>query len=252
MNMKIAILPGSFKPPHLGHFHMLEQLLHSKVPYDFIYIYISSKPRPLHPNLYLFSKMNSHNMFHSLLPFDSSLSSNSTKKEYTDIYKQFVLKGKIPTIDAKQSLEIWNLYLHSLQKKYPSLFEKTKVEITIATAPSPLLSVYSKVDKLIRNDIKQSQIYLIKSKKNRENTRFDFMKKKYPSIHIQILSSKYPQFHSTLLRKAILENHEKEVMKYLPPLLSLPDKKKIWKILSPSSSPKSLQYKEKKLIEGKN
>jgi hypothetical protein len=78
------------------------------------------------------------------------------------------------------------------------------------------------------------------------------MKKKYPSIHIQVLSSKYPQFHSTLLRKAILENHEKEVMKYLPPLLSLPDKKKIWKILSPSSSPKSLQYKEKKLIEGKN
>jgi nicotinamide mononucleotide adenylyltransferase len=250
--MKVAILPGSFKPPHIGHFNMLEQLLHSKISYDFIYIYISSKPRPLQPNLYLFSKMNSHNMFHSLLPFDSSLSPNFTKKEYTNTYKQLVEKRIIPTIDAKQSLEIWNIYLHSLQKKYPKLFEKTKVEIAIATAPSPLLSSYSRVDKLIRHNMKPSNIHLIKSKKNQENTRFDFLLKKYPSIHIKILSSKYPKFHSTLLRKAILDKNEKEVIQYLPSILSSPDKKKIWKILSPSSSPKSLQYKEKKSIRGKD
>ncbi len=47
--MKYAFIPGSFKPPHLGHFKLVEELLkNSKI--DKIYIIIGKKPRCLFSN----------------------------------------------------------------------------------------------------------------------------------------------------------------------------------------------------------
>lgn len=40
----IAIIPGSFKPPHLGHLKLIEKLLENK-NIDKIYIIVSGKPR---------------------------------------------------------------------------------------------------------------------------------------------------------------------------------------------------------------
>lgn len=47
--MKIAILPGSFKPPHYGHYTLLKKMLEDK-SIDKIYIIISNKPRYLLSN----------------------------------------------------------------------------------------------------------------------------------------------------------------------------------------------------------
>lgn len=44
--MKTAIIPGSFKPPHYGHYMLVKKLLDDK-SIDKIYIIISSKPRHL-------------------------------------------------------------------------------------------------------------------------------------------------------------------------------------------------------------
>ena len=44
--MKTAIIPGSFKPPHYGHYMLVKKLLDDK-SIDKIYIIISSKPRYL-------------------------------------------------------------------------------------------------------------------------------------------------------------------------------------------------------------
>lgn len=44
--MKYAIFPGSFKPPHRGHYMLLKKLIDDK-SIDKIYVIISSKPRYL-------------------------------------------------------------------------------------------------------------------------------------------------------------------------------------------------------------
>ncbi len=46
--MKLAIFPGSFKPPHKGHYLLVKKLLEDK-SIDKIYIIISNKPRYLLP-----------------------------------------------------------------------------------------------------------------------------------------------------------------------------------------------------------
>lgn len=241
--MKIAILPGSFKPPHLGHLQMIEQILLSKSPFDIIHIYISSKPRPLRSEFYTFSNLNTSNMYFLLKPFDSSLQDQLSKKEYIEKYKDLVESKKIYTIDAQQSLAIWKIYIDYLCKKYPKECERTKIDVTISMAPSPILSVYQKVNQLVKKGIPDKKIYLLKSKKNAANQRFSGLEKKYPNIHMKVVKTDVPHLHSKMLRRAILDRNEKEFREYLPKDLAKRDVKEIWNIVV-KDIPKKEEYKK--------
>ena len=230
--MKIAIFPGSFKPPHMGHLHMIEELLRSKSPFSKIYIFLSFQSRPLEPNLYGFKNLLVKDMYDLLKPYDKKLKKDLTKDQYIQEYQQFVEKGKIPVVNAKQSKAIWDIYLDYLSKKYPKETKETKIIVITSYAPSPVVSAYGLVNRLLKKGDKASNIYLIKSKKNSTNSRFDFLVKRHPKLHVKILSTPYPNLHSTLLRKTILEKDYANFTTFIPSDLSPKDKKEIWKILT--------------------
>ncbi len=230
--MKIAILPGSFKPPHVAHLHMIEELLRSKSPFSKIYIFLSFHSRPLEPSLYSFKNIPVKDMFELLKPYDKQLSNDLTKEEYIQKYQELVQNGKIPVVNVKQAMAIWEIFLSYLHKKYPQETQQTKIIIITSYAPSPVVSAYGLVNRLLKKGEKPSNIYLIKSKKNSANSRFDFLVKRHPKLHVKILSTPFPQMHSTLLRKTILDKNYKEFITFMPSDLPPKDKKEIWKILT--------------------
>lgn len=238
--MRIAIFPGSFKPPHIGHYYMLENLILQKKPYQKILILISSKPRPLSPDLYKIEDLPISNIKQLLYTYDPSIFSKTlkTKKEWIDEYKKCILKNKIPVITAQQSLQIWKIYQSILEKKYHSLIKKNNIHIhiEISMAPSPLLSCYQFVTSYIKKNIPQKDITLVKSKKNKTNHRFDYLFKKYPDLQLKIVSSKHPFIHSMLFRKAILNHDMKEIKKYIPSDIPKKEQNKIMRILSSSTN----------------
>ncbi len=78
--MKIGIFPGSFKPPHLGHYQILEKMLNEKKKYDKIYIIISYRPRPLDQNLYEISNLPKESIYQILKIYNKNLKVLNTKK----------------------------------------------------------------------------------------------------------------------------------------------------------------------------
>ena len=238
--MKTAILPGSFKPPHKGHLHMIEELLQSKSPFSKIYIFVSFHSRPLEPSLYGFKNLPVKDMYSLLKPFDKKIPNDLTKDQYIQKYEEFVKNGKIPIVQAKQAMAIWNIYLDYLSHKYPKETKETKIIIITSYAPSPVVSAYGLVNRLLKKGEKPSNLYLIKSKKNSANSRFDFLTKRHPKLHVKILSTPYPNVHSTLLRKTILEKDLKGFKEFMPNDLSPKSQKEIWKILTT----KNIQYQK--------
>ena len=232
--MKVAIFPGSFKPPHLGHLQMIEKMLLSKSPFEKIYILISKKPRPLQTSLYDISSLPNDDIYLLLKPFQKKLSSKLTKEEYLEEYKKLIEKKKIPAITAEESEKIWKIYIEYLKKKYTKEMMKTEIKPMISWAPSPIIATYNLVTQLLKKT-KPSNIYLVKSKKNSSNSRFDYLVKKTPELHVKILSSKSPNLHSKFLRKAILDKNKEEILHYIPDDLSPFDKKKILDIFFKNS-----------------
>ena len=168
--IKIAFFPGSFKPPHVGHFTIVKELL-QKV--DRLYIFISAKPRD--------------------------------------------------GITAEQSMKIWKIYLSDTDMK--------KIIIHI-TKVSPIMATYKTISELKNDDL---NIYLIKSKKDSFNKRFemfDKLKSKYNilSIHEWILPT-FKTISSTNMRKTIKDNDYKNFKKFVPLHLSERKIKDVWNIV---------------------
>ncbi len=228
--MKIAIFPGSFKPPHKGHFNLIEKMLLEN-NFDKIVLFISFTPRPLDPSLYEPSSIPTDDLYKILLNYDKSIQSGLTKKEYLHIYKNLIKEKKIPYVNAEQSLLVWKIYKDYLLNKFKDK-KIPELDIKISYAPSPILSTATLVKKLINKEqIKQSNIHLLKSYKNRKNQRFDIVKKNYPNVKVNIIRSKDPSIHSKIFRKAILDKDKKIIKEFLPSELSNYQINKIMKIL---------------------
>ncbi len=228
--MKIAIFPGSFKPPHKGHFNLIEKMLLEN-KFDKIVLFISFTPRPLDPTLYEPSNIPTEELYKILLNYDNKIQSGLTKKEYLQIYKNLIKEKKIPYVNAEQSILIWKIYRDYLLKKYKDK-KIPELDIKISYAPSPILSTATLVKKLVnKEEVKQSNIHLLKSYKNRKNQRFDIVKKDYPDVKINIVKSNDPNIHSKIFRKAILDKDKKIIKEYLPKELSTYQINKIIKIL---------------------
>ncbi len=233
--MKIGIFPGSFKPPHLGHYQILEKMLNEKKKYDKIYIIISYRPRPLDQNLYEISNLPKESIYQVLKIYNKNLKVLNTKKEYIDHYKELLKTGKIPYIRADQSHDIWKLYIDNLNKKYGDKIKDTEVILKISYAPSPILNV-SKIVESIKKKNTNDNIHLIKSIKNKMNSRFDFIKVKYPDVKVNVIKSNEPSIHSKLFRQSILNQNKKLIFNtFLPKDLTNQTKNKIWKILTENS-----------------
>jgi nicotinic acid mononucleotide adenylyltransferase len=211
--MLISILPGSFKPPHKGHLSILEKLI-KKNFFSKIIILISKKPRPLDKRFLEPEKQKKQFLINALKDYSIHLENkNLKKKDIILLIKNLIEENKIKTITAEKSLKIWKLYLKYIKQKYKD-FKLPKIEFRIAATNNILLEI----DKTIRESFKekQSKIILIKSFKNKLNTRFQFLEKKFGKyIKVNILPD-IKNIHATNIRNALLKNNKKTILSYFP------------------------------------
>jgi len=193
MLKKYAIFPGSFKLPHIDHYTLVKKIL-PKV--DELYIVISPKSK--------------------------------------------FIKGpnkSMSEINADESLKIWKIYIQSLrQEKENQTYQqkkKTRDKIHLIVADrSPIMTAYQIVQKKLSSDEWKSDdtLYLIKSSKNAENSRFVFFKR----LNIFLIHKTLPKFKtisSTNMRKSIVNNDYSSFEKFLPKHLRSLEKKIIWNLV---------------------
>jgi len=167
--IKVAFFPGSFKPPHVGHYTIVKELL-PKV--DRLYIFISKKPRD--------------------------------------------------SITAEDSLKIWKIYLSKADMK--------KI-VMHTTDISPIMDIYKSLLDGSLGLTKDDKIYLIKSKKDVSNKRFDLFKQLKFNITEWTLPS-FKTISSTNMREAIDKRDYKSFHKFVPLHLSESKIKLVWNIVN--------------------
>ncbi len=204
--MNIGIFPGSFKPPHKGHFQLIQDAI-KKDKLQKVVIIISKYPRYLDDKIqnakdYSKEELNKH--------FGKSF---STKSELLTYIQSIKLKS--PSIDPIISKKIWEYYLSKIKVSY---------EIKIGFFFSPMINSNVYLKKELKKD-KQNKYFLYKSSKDEQNSRFDFIQQKYKkNIVIQIKKCKY-NISARDFRNDILLH--KDISKYLPKLDDLQKKEVI-------------------------
>jgi hypothetical protein len=204
--MNIGIFPGSFKPPHKGHFQLIQDAI-KKDKLQKVVIIISKYPRYLDDKIqnakdYSKEELNKH--------FGKSF---STKSELLTYIQSIKLKS--PSIDPIISKKIWEYYLSKIKVSY---------EIKIGFFFSPMINSNVYLKKELNKD-KQNKYFLYKSSKDEQNSRFDFIQQKYKkNIVIQIKKCKY-NISARDFRNDILLH--KDISKYLPKLDDLQKKEVI-------------------------
>jgi hypothetical protein len=230
--MNIIIIPGSYKPPHKGHLSLIEKLIKNKNKKLKIIIIISKKSRPLDNHfsydINKYSKEEIQNAFMKYFPNNKiiSLSKNNLIKKINKLIEE----NKLDSINADQSLKIWNIYLKYLKKKYKDNPYFPEIIFKISETNNIIKETINIVLKSFRE--KPLSITLMKSKKNANNTRFKFLEEKY-SKYIKVkLFPNIKDIDATGMRLSILNNNRKLFDEYLPKDLEQNKKDKIWKILS--------------------
>lgn len=195
--------PGSFKPPHKGHFKNLLYLLKT-YPNENITIIISKKIRPLNPDFYNYDKQNSEFLKKLCNKYNINY---ITKKDALKNIKTYILNSKL-YINAEQSLLLWNYYIKNLL----NINQQKKIKVIISYLNSPILNILS----LLKNKKylnKSEKIYLVKSEKNKNNKRFDIFKN-----NNIIITPYIKNIHSKNFRKNLYL--KKSINKFLPIKLS--------------------------------
>ena len=190
--MKTAIIPGSFKPPHYGHYMLVKKLLDDK-SIDKIYIIISSKPRYI------------------------SADDKKTKDK---------TKDKTKEITAEESEKIWKIYYG---KEFNKPTGKRRLYMMVSPMSSPIQMAYAITAGIAKKAGKKDEVILVKSSKDDGNKRFEMFKNLGVKTKIWSLPQ-FETLSSTNMRRTIYEGNKKNFMKFLPPKLSSIEKNKIWKI----------------------
>jgi nicotinic acid mononucleotide adenylyltransferase len=204
--MNIGVFPGSFKPPHKGHFQLIQDAI-KKDKLQKVVIIISKYPRYLDDKIqnakdYSKEELNKH--FGKLF---------ATKSEALTYIQS--IKSKSPSINPITSKKIWELYLSKIKVSY---------EVKIGFFFSPMINSNVYLKKELKKD-KQNKYFLYKSSKDEQNSRFDFIQQKYKkNIVIQIKKLKY-NISARDFRNDILLH--KDISKYLPKLDDLQKKEVI-------------------------
>ena len=207
MKKKILLFPGSFKPPHYGHFLVVEKLLKD---FDEIYIIISNKPRPLDKKYKNFKNK-------SIKEMNKILKTNfESKEDAIKKYEKLIKDKKIGVITGEMSKLIWEIYITYLNT--------TKIKLILSKAPSPVMVAMA----IYQKNKKKDNITMIKSDKNINNKRFKNCNK---DCHKLIIGS-FHDLNSTNAREEIYLNKKSKFYKFLPPVLNNSDKNKIWNIVN--------------------
>lgn len=238
--MNIIILPGSFKPPHKGHLSLIENIIKKclkKKEKCKIIIIISKKSRALDNRFQYFENLTKNELQNALINHFPKKKKNINKLTKTNVLKlirEYIEKNKLKTVNAEQSLKVWKIYLKLLKEKYnkKNNFKNNKFpEIILKIADTN--NVIQETTKIMLQSLrnKPKKIFLMKSNKNKNNKRFDFMLKRFGKYIEEVLFPNIKDIDAKNMRKAIMENDYNKFEKYLPDGLKDSDKKKIWKIL---------------------
>jgi len=203
----IAVFPGSFKPPHAGHFSIVENLLKHKDITEVI-VLISQKPKPINNKLInMTSVTEARKEARKYIRGVDKMSLPEISKKI----KELRVEGKIPCITQNESYEIWKLYLSLLSK-----IKQKKVKLMKSRAKSPVQNGF--VIKLGKDEAKKgNKIVLVKSAKNGANHRFDFYnmtigKKNIVTLEIPELGD----LSSTNMRDLIKNHKYNELKDFIP------------------------------------
>ena len=143
--MKYLVFPGSFKPPHVGHFKIIEKYVKDKT-IDKIFIFISQKPRLIYPP---FNKktyqLSSNELKNTCNDFLNKKNCDDSNKEIVKKIDKAVKNNKIPGITLEQSYTIWNYYLDLLTDK-----QREKVKLFKSRLPSPVLFSFVVVKNMVK------------------------------------------------------------------------------------------------------
>lgn len=214
----IAVFPGSFKPPHSGHFSIIKNLLKNKDIKQII-ILISQKPRPLNNKLRdVKTVKEARELTKKYIKNTNKLSLQEIKKKINELLRE----DKIPSITQEESYEIWKLYLELLPKK-----KREKIKIMKSRAKSPVQNGY--VIKLGKDEIKKgNKIIFIKSAKNAGNKRFGFYDMVLGKDNVEYLEiPEFKNLSSTNMRDLIKNKKYNELKKFLPKEILIGKIKKI-------------------------
>ena len=214
------MFPGAFKPPHIGHFGLVECFSKNSNVNE-IDIFISNKSRMLdnrYNNLYLKSKTE----LNKLLTLNNVPNVNS-KAEAIKIIKD-VLLSKQKSINVNTAYSVWEKYLESCGS------ECKKVKLHKCYSSSPIYCAYTFTLKNVKSN---DSVILIKSMKDESNKRFSmFDKLKTRGINVsEVVLDQLHGANSTDMRQAILDNNKSKFNKFLPKILSRKDKLLIWKMV---------------------
>ena len=230
----ITIIPGSYKPPHKGHLSLIEKLI-KKNNNKKIIIIISKKSRPL-DEVFKMENKSKEQLQEALIKYfpkekDEILLLNKGNLEKK--IKTLIETNKLRSVNYVQSLKVWNIYLKYLKKKY----SKSKsllmpiIQFKVSETNNIIQETTKTMLKCFRED-KPKKIILMKSEKNRNNKRFDFLTSRYGKYIDTVLFPNIKDIDATNMRKDILNNNKKGFMKYLPKDLDEKDKLKIWNVCS--------------------
>lgn len=225
--MNITIIPGSYKPPHKGHLSLIEKLIKNNSK---IIIIISKKERPL-DSRFLYPNEKSKEELQSALifyfPEDKNKILSMTKSEIIKNINEMIHKNIIKSINSDQSLKVWKIYIKYLKEKYLNI---PKIELKIPETNN----IIREVNKTIIESFKErpKKIILMKSMKNKDNTRFDYFEDHYKKYVETVLFPNIKDIDATGMRESILNSNKDKFIKYLPNNLNPKYINKIWKIVN--------------------
>ena len=225
----ITIIPGSYKPPHKGHLSLIEKLI-KKNNNKKIIIIISKKSRPL-DEIFKMENKSKEQLQEALIKYfpkekDEILLLNKGNLEKK--IKTLIETNKLRSVNYIQSLKVWNIYLKYLKHKYTKL---PIIQLKVSETNNIIQETTKTMLKCFRED-KPKKIILMKSEKNKDNKRFDFLTSRFGKYIDTVLFPNIKDIDATNMRKDILNNNKKDFMKYLPKDLDEKDKLKIWNVCS--------------------